>query len=59
MTKIEAKRKLKEACALIFEIEEQLTYGEFPRQHGYQARIKVGDLENAIKNAPEFTEGEY
>ena len=59
MTKIEAKRKLKEACALIFEIEEQLTYGEFPRQHGYQARIKIGALQDAIRTAPEFTGGEY
>jgi hypothetical protein len=48
MTKLDAKRKLEEAASLIFEVEKQFIEGEFPRLHGYRARIALGTFQDNI-----------
>jgi len=50
MTRNEANEKLNKACALIFEVESQFKEGEYPRLHGYRARIEVGALQNELRN---------
>ena len=48
MTKQEAKDKLNRAQELIFEVEKQFIEGEFPRLHGYRARIALGTFQDNI-----------
>jgi hypothetical protein len=48
MTKLDAKRKLEEAASLIFEVEKEFIEGEFPRLHGYRARIALGTFQDNI-----------
>ena len=48
MTKLEAKKKLDQANELIFEVEKQFVIGEFPRLHGYRARLALATFQNNI-----------
>lgn len=48
MTKQEAKTKLEQASELIFEVEKQFIEGEFPRLHGYRARIALATFRDNI-----------
>lgn len=48
MTKQEAKDKLRQAQELIFEVEKQFIESEFPRLHGYRARIALATFQDII-----------
>jgi hypothetical protein len=52
MTHNEARYKLDQANELIFEVERLFPLGEYPRLFAYQARCKVGDFMNAIREKP-------
>ncbi len=49
MTYPEIKQKLDLARNLIFEVEKSLELDSLPRLAGYQARIKLGQMEDLIK----------
>ena len=48
MTKQEAKDKLRRASELIFEVEKEFVEGEFPRLHGYRARLALATFQDNI-----------
>ncbi len=50
MTAKEVKDKLARASELIFEIEREFPLGEFPRLHGYRARIELGKFEKEVRD---------
>lgn len=54
MTKSEAKDKLRKACILVFEVEEQMNVNTSSiRLLGYNARSEIANFSNAIHNNKE------
>lgn len=51
MTLTEAKKKIEEAAALIFQVEEALSKSSNDgiRREGYRCRISLGSFENTIR----------
>ena len=52
MSKTEAKKKLQEAQAIVFEVEKALSSDcdNYIRKQGYRTRIAIGDFDNLIRS---------
>lgn len=56
MTRRSADQLLAKACELIFKVEQEFKEGEYPRTVGYQARCRVADFQNAIRESKQLSE---